>query len=84
MKQRSTEATDIIESAETYMEDSDSAGITYPQPGYYAAGYYRSGGEELLWDYGLYNDTVNEENIFDVFSRIFHTVETMGNESKRI
>lgn len=50
------------------MEDTDSEAFPYPQAGYYAAGYYRFGEEELHRDYGLYNDTVNETNILDVYS----------------
>ncbi|MBA2872276.1 hypothetical protein HNQ85_002585 [Anoxybacillus calidus] len=35
---------------------------------------------EQYWGYGLYNNTVNEVNILDVFSRIFKTIETIDNQ----
>ena len=46
--------------------------------GEYASGYYHlSNDTEKSWGYGLYNDTVNEVNILNVFSRIFMTIKTI-------
>ncbi|APH07034.1 hypothetical protein A9C19_09440 [Bacillus weihaiensis] len=44
--------------------------------GDYAYGYYQVNKEEgRYWGYGLYNDTVNEVNVMDVYTRIFETIE---------
>jgi hypothetical protein len=48
--------------------------------GDYAVGYYQTGGEVKYWKFGLYNDTVNEANIMDVYSRIFTTIEIIDNQ----
>ena len=56
-----------------YKESPDSAGE-------YASGYYQSGDSGQSWGFGLYNDTVNEVNIEDVFSRIFKTIETIDKQ----
>jgi hypothetical protein len=42
----------------------------------YAWGYFQSGEEGEYWGLGLYNDTVNEANIWDVYSRIFKIIDT--------
>ncbi|MCT4595882.1 MAG: lipoprotein [Anaeromicrobium sp.] len=42
----------------------------------YATGYFQSGNKWRYWGYGLYNDKRNEANIQDVYSRIFHTIDT--------
>lgn len=49
--------------------------------GDYASGFYQSGDIEKSWGYGLFNDTVNEVNILDVFSRIFMTIEQVNMKS---
>lgn len=46
--------------------------------GEYASGYYEIGDSGKSFGYGLYNDTVNEVNILDVFSRIFMTIEQVN------
>ncbi|MEH7503739.1 hypothetical protein V7152_17280 [Neobacillus drentensis] len=56
-----------------YKEFPDSAGE-------YASGYYQSGDSGQSWGFGLFNDTVNEVNIEDVFSRIFKTIESVNNQ----
>ncbi|QBP39864.1 hypothetical protein [Paenisporosarcina antarctica] len=45
--------------------------------GYYATGFLASLKDEnhKFWRYGLYNDIENNENIKDVYSRIFNTIE---------
>jgi hypothetical protein len=44
----------------------------------YATGYFQSGeGKDQYWFYGLYNDKVNENNIKDVYTRIFTTIESV-------
>ncbi|WP_394186186.1 hypothetical protein [Metabacillus halosaccharovorans] len=48
--------------------------------GDYATGYYQSGDDLTYWGYGLYNDTSNEVNIFDIFSRIFKTIESVDKQ----
>ncbi|HSJ67692.1 MAG TPA: hypothetical protein VK921_08455 [Anditalea sp.] len=48
-----------------------------PHTKYYANGFLAiSKEEQKTWNYGLYNDEVNEENIKEMFSRIFETIET--------
>ncbi|CAH0344820.1 hypothetical protein [Bacillus sp. CECT 9360] len=44
----------------------------------YASGYLHDGEIYKSWDYGLYNDTFNETNIKDVYTRIFTTIDTVG------
>ncbi|MDR4888339.1 hypothetical protein RGU12_12415 [Fredinandcohnia sp. QZ13] len=56
-----------------YEETADTVGKEY------ASGYYQSGDKGEYWEYGLYNDTVNQANIEDVFSRIFMTVSSINN-----
>lgn len=56
------------------LEYEDASEI--PNHNYYATGYLKTAQqEEKTWTYGLYNDEVNEENIQEVFSRIFKTIE---------
>lgn len=44
----------------------------------YATGYFQSGeGKYQYWGYGLYNDKVNENNIKDVYTRIFTTIQSV-------
>lgn len=44
----------------------------------YASGFLQQNkGEYKSWGYGLYNDTVSEINIKDVYSRIFSTIESL-------
>ena len=35
------------------------------------------------WSFGLYNDTVNETNIKDMYSRIFTTIKSIENEKEK-
>lgn len=57
-----------------YKQTVDSPGKEY------AWGFYQSKTEGKYWGYGLYNDTVNQANIKDVFSRIFMTIESIDNQ----
>lgn len=44
----------------------------------YATGYFQSGeGKYQYWGYGLYNDQINENNIKDVYTRIFTTIKSV-------
>jgi hypothetical protein len=61
-------------------EEVDYEDFPDSKSGDFAAGYYQSGKEGTSWGYGLYNNTVNEENIMDVFSRIFKTIEYIENQ----
>lgn len=74
----------FIESRKSYVpfvdEETDYEEFPDTKSGDYATGYYRSGDEGTYWRYGLYNDTANEANIFDVYSRIFKTVETIEHQ----
>lgn len=69
----------FIESEKSYIpfvdEETDYESSSVNKPGNYASGYYRTGDEGTYWDYGLYNDAVNETNILDVYSRIFKTID---------
>ncbi|MFO1444590.1 hypothetical protein KDN24_15565 [Bacillus sp. Bva_UNVM-123] len=51
----------------------------YPddESGMYA--YLYDSDSERHWGYGLYNDKVNEQNIQDVYSRVFKTIEEISN-----
>lgn len=50
----------------------------------YATGFLQQNKEEYQsWGYGLYNDTVNEMNIKDVYSRIFGTIESIKNSKEK-
>lgn len=47
-----------------------------PNHNYFATGFLETlQNEQKTWTYDLYNDQVNEENIRDVFSKIFKTIE---------
>jgi hypothetical protein len=74
----------FIESKKSYVpfvdEETDYEDFPDTKSGDYAAGYYQSGENGTYWGYGLYNNTVNEVNILDVFSRIFKTIETIDNQ----
>lgn len=71
----------FIESKKSYIPfvDEKTNYEEFPdiESGVYAYGYYQSGETGQYWGYGLYNDTVNEKNISDVYSRIFKTIETI-------
>jgi len=75
----------FIESKKSYVPfvDEETSYEDFPdvQSGDYAAGYYQSGEEGQYWGYGLYNHKVNEPNIKDVYSRIFTTIESVGNSN---
>lgn len=68
----------FIESEKSYLpfveEDIDYEDYSVTSPESYASGYYQSGDEAQYWDYGLYNDEVNKNNILDVYSRIFKSI----------
>lgn len=50
----------------------------------YATGFLQQNKEEYqTWGYGLYNDTVSEINIKDVYSRIFSTIESIKNGKEK-
>lgn len=50
----------------------------------YATGFLQQNKKEYQsWGYGLYNDTVNEMNINDVYSRIFGTIESIKNGKEK-
>ncbi|MEC1153957.1 hypothetical protein [Cytobacillus horneckiae] len=74
----------FIESKKSYIPfvDKETEYEDFPdtKSGDYAAGYYQNGEDETYWGYGLYNNTANEINIFDVYSRIFRTIEIFSNE----
>lgn len=55
------------------LEYSDARDIPYNN--YYATGFLIEGQEEKHWNYGLYNDEVNDENIKEMYSRLFSTIE---------
>lgn len=72
----------FIESTKSYLA------IVYEQFSYenapdlgdptYASGIYQLGeGNYQYCGYGLYNDKVNEDNIKDVYTRIFNTTESV-------
>ncbi|MEH7347145.1 hypothetical protein V7122_25250 [Bacillus sp. JJ1532] len=68
----------FIESKKSYVpfvdEETDYEEFPDTKSGDYAAGYYHDGENGTYWGYGLYNNTVNEVNILDVYSRIFNTI----------
>jgi hypothetical protein len=74
----------FIETNKSYVpfvhEETDYEEFPDSQSLDYAAGYYQSGENGTYWGFGLYNDTVNEVNILDVYSRIFKTIETIDNQ----
>lgn len=43
----------------------------------YATGYYQDGEDAQFWGYGLYNDKQTDENIKDVYTRIFKTISNI-------
>lgn len=70
----------FIESEKSYLpfvvHSSSYEGTPDAQIGDYATGYYNDpNGEMKYWGYGLYNDVQNEDNIKDVYSRIFKTID---------
>ncbi|HZG72484.1 MAG TPA: hypothetical protein VEY51_13185 [Chondromyces sp.] len=74
----------FIESKKSYIpfvdEETDYEEFPDTKSGDYAVGYYQFNEDGTYWGYGLYNKTVNEVNILDVFSRIFKTIETVNNQ----
>ncbi|TDK61738.1 hypothetical protein E2K98_12680 [Bacillus salipaludis] len=74
----------FIESKKSFVpfidEETDYEEFPDSKSGDYASGYYQSGKEGTSWGFGLYNNTVNEANIKDVFSRIFKTIEGIDNQ----
>ena len=75
----------FIESEKSYVpfiyEDINYEDYPDSKSGLYADGYFQSGEQGQYWGFGVYNDTINETNILDVYSRIFETIETVANES---
>lgn len=75
----------FIESEKTYLpfidEDMEYEEAYDSKSGAYVNGYYQSTEQGQYWGFGLYNDTVNDTNVLDVYSRIFETIETVDNES---
>ena len=75
----------FIESEKTYLpfidEDMEYEEAYDSKSGAYVDGYYQSTEQGQYWGFGLYNDTVNDTNVLDVYSRIFETIETVDNES---
>ncbi|MGD6853904.1 hypothetical protein ACQCVO_02410 [Bacillus infantis] len=61
----------FVDAETDYEEFPDS------KSGDYATGFYQSDEKGTYWGYGLYNNTVNEANILDVYSRIFKTIDTV-------
>ncbi|TMU83550.1 hypothetical protein FGG79_19155 [Bacillus sp. BHET2] len=70
----------FIESKKSFVpfvdEETDYEEFPATKSGDYATGYYQSGEDGTYWGYGLYNNTVNETNILDVYSRIFKTIDS--------
>ncbi|MGD6903387.1 hypothetical protein [Bacillus infantis] len=71
----------FIESKKSYVpfihEETDYEEFPDSESGDYATGLYQSGEQGTFWGYGLYNDTVNETNILDIYSRIFKTIDNI-------
>jgi len=70
----------FIESKKSYIpfitEDLSYEGVSISDDLNYATGIFVLGEEMKYWGYGLYNDTQNETNIKDVYSRIFRDIES--------
>ncbi|OMD39067.1 hypothetical protein [Paenibacillus odorifer] len=45
----------------------------------YVTGYFHNGEKFRSWEYGIYNDKVNEPNIKSVYSQMFTTIESIKN-----
>lgn len=73
----------FIETKKSYLpfvnEDMDYEDFPDSKSGDYAAGFYQGDDNGTYWGYGLYNNTVNDINILDVYSRIFNTIENVDN-----
>ncbi len=69
----------FIETEKSYIpfvEETNYEAFPDVKSGNYAYGYYQVNKEEgRYWGYGLYNDTVNEVNVMDVYTRIFETIQ---------
>ena len=69
----------FVESQKSYIpfitEDLNYESVSISDELTYATGIFVLGEEMKYWGYGLYNDTKNETNIKDVYSRIFRDIE---------
>ena len=70
----------FIESQKSYIpfitENLNYESVSISDELNYATGIFVLGEEMKYWGYGLYNDTKNDTNIKDVYSRIFRDIET--------
>lgn len=73
----------FIESTKSYLpfvdEDTRYNDAIDVKSGSYATGYIKVKGKHIYWEYGLYDDQINQKNIRDAYSRIFKTVEEYSN-----